>query len=388
MRNGIGAPPPELSPNPPARLRIFYLVSAVLLSAFWGACASPGDPIERKPPVAQAVTDLHAEQTANQVVLTFTLPTETVERRPLSSPLAIEIYRAIGAPGVDSEASMTLLATVPSTEVGHYASDGHVRYADLLRPDDFAQRDVAGASYSVRTRASVKKDSPPSNVAYVLIRPAFEPIADLQTQVTKSAIVLTWTRPAKILTGSSPPVTGYRLYRAESTKREASAGESMPLTKIGESESARFEDTQFDFGRTYVYSVRSVIGSGIDAVESADSNLVTITPRDTFPPAAPSDLVVALVPRQVDAPAYLELSWAISSETDVAGYNVYRSEKEGARGEQLNTELLRTPVFRDMNVQTGHRYVYTVTAVDRFGNESNASEVVTASVPAEGQPTP
>ena len=36
----------------------------------------------------------------------------------------------------------------------------------------------------------------------------------------------------------------------------------------------------------------------------------------------------------------------------------------------LNTDLLLTPAFRDMNVQPGHRYFYTVTAVDRAGNES------------------
>jgi hypothetical protein len=385
--NGIGAPSPELVRNSYARSTVFLLVT---LTCWWGGCASPGDPVERKPPVAQSVSDLRAEQTANQVVLTFTLPTETVDRRRLTHPLEIEIYRGIGAPGVDSEAHMTLLATVPSAEVNQYASEGHLRYVDSLKPQDFAQRDVAGASYSIRTRASVKKDSNSSNIAYLLIRPALEPIADLKTQTTQSAIVLTWTAPGKTLTGSTPPVAGYRIYRAEATTAEAATGESpkTPLTRIGESQSPLFQDTQFEFGKRYVYSVRSVVGSGAEELESADSNLVTITPRDTFPPAAPQGLVVAQMPRQADTPAHLELSWAISAETDVAGYNVYRSEQTAARGIRLNTELLLTPAFRDMNVQTGRRYFYTVTAVDRFGNESQPSEVVSGGVPAEGQPTP
>jgi len=386
MQNGIGAPLPELFENPYAHGSVFHLAMALfVLSQVLGGCASPSEPVERKPPVAEAVTDLRAEQTANQVVLTFTLPTETVDRRPLSDPLAIEIYRGIGAPGADSEAHMSLLVTVPSAEASQYASQGHVRYVDSLEPQDFAQRNVAGASYSVRTRASVKKDSESSNVAYLLIRPAFEPIADLQTRVTPSAIVLSWTAPAKTLTGSSPPVTGYRMYRAEVSSGESSR---TPLAKIGESESPAFEDAQFEFGKTYLYSVRSVVGSGVEALESADSNLVTITPRDTFPPAAPLGLVVAVVPREADTPAHLELSWAISPETDVAGYNVYRSDEAGSQGVHLNPELLLTPAFRDMNVQTGHPYFYAVTAVDRFGNESPASETVSSGVPAESQPTP
>ena len=99
-------------------------------------------------------------------------------------------------------------------------------------------------------------------------------------------------------------------------------------------------------------------------------------------------LVVALVPRGADTPAHLELSWAISPETDVAGYNVYRSEQAGAPGTRLTTDLLLTPAFRDMNVEPGHRYLYTVTAVDRSGNESPASEAISGGVPAESQPAP
>jgi hypothetical protein len=331
-------------------------------------------------------------QTANDVVLSFTLPTETVDRRPLSQPPAIEIYRGIGNPGGGSQANMSLLATIPSAAVGQYVAQGRARYVDSLKPEDFARREVAGASYSIRTRASEKKDSEPSNVAYLLIRPALDPIADLKTQVTHPAIALTWTAPAKTFTGSTPPVSVYRIYRAESEPIADGNAESpklkSPPAKIGDSDSPMFQDIQFEFGKTYVYSVRSVVGSGVQALESADSNLAVVTPRDIFPPSAPQGLVIALVPGQAGTPAHLELSWAVSPETDIAGYNVYRSEEAGASGTRLNTELLLTPAFRDMNVQPGHRYFYTVTAVDRSGNESSLSEAVSGGVPAESQPNP
>lgn len=364
-----------------------FRISIFVLLLCLGGCASPSEPLERKPVVAQTISDLSVSQSGNEIALSFTLPTETVDRRPLTQPISIEIYRGIGPPGAASEAHMALLATIPSGEVDQYARQGHIRYVDSLKAEDFTgQGDLAGACYAIRTRASAKKDSDPSNIAYLQIRAAFEPIADLKTQVTQSAIILTWSPPAKTLTGSTPSVVSYQIYRGESSPAAEAREPSGPLlVKIGESDSPMFQDTQFEFGRTYVYSVRSVVGSGNEALESSDSNPVTITPRDTFPPAAPKELVVALVPKEGETPAQFELSWAISPETDVAGYNVYRTEQASAPGARLNSELLLTPAFRDMNVQPGHRYSYTVTAVDRSGNESVASEAVFGSVPAENQ---
>ena len=87
------------------------------------------------------------------------------------------------------------------------------------------------------------------------------------------------------------------------------------------------------------------------------------------------------IPAQGAAPAYLDLSWSISAENDIAGYNIYRSEQEGAAGRKQNPELLLTPAFRDMNAVPGRRYFYTVTAVDRVGNESPASAAASGEVP-------
>jgi len=393
MENGIGAPSLELSRNSCASSAGFCIFfGALLCSLVLIGCAAPSEPVERKPPVPQTVTDLAATQTANDVALTFTLPSETVDRRPLKDTPAIEIYRGLGDPGADSRAHMALLATIPSGAVNQYVAQGRARYVDHLKPEDFGQRNAAGASYSVRTPASEKKDSEPSNVAYLLIRPALDPIADLKTQVTHAAIVLTWTTPRRTLTGSTPPVASYRIYRAASEPAAAETAESpkleSPLAKVGEGDSTTFQDAQFEFGKTYAYSVRSVVGSGTEAVESADSNLAVVAARDVFPPAAPLGLVIAIVPEQGQTAAHFELSWAVSPETDIAGYNVYRSEQAGASGIRSNTELLLTPAFRDMNVQPGHRYFYTVTAVDRSGNESPSSEAVSGGEPAESQPNP
>jgi fibronectin type 3 domain-containing protein len=98
----------------------------------------------------------------------------------------------------------------------------------------------------------------------------------------------------------------------------------------------------------------------------------------------PQNLVAAVLPGADDA-RIVDLSWSINVESDLAGYRIYRSEREGERGRLLQTDPLPSPAFRDASVQTGHRYWYSVTAVDHAGNESPASE---ATVVDLSEPSP
>ena len=275
--------------------------------------------------------------------------------------------------------------------VDRYSDQGRVRYTDALSTEDFAQHAGNVAVYIVRTLASQKKPSANSNTASITIDPAPQAIDDLKADVTSSAIVLAWT-PPKPLMDATPTIAGYRVYRAEAAPTATAENPLLksPLARIGEMppDSQSFRDAQFNFGVTYVYSVRSFTQYPAGALESTDSNLEVITPRDTFAPAPPQGLVVVPVPAQVDVAAHTELSWAISPETDLAGYNVYRTEQAGVQPTRLNTELLLTPAFRDMNVQPGHIYFYTVTAVDGSGNESTSSAAVSVNVPVESHSTP
>lgn len=286
--------------------------------------------------------------------------------------------------------------------VDQYAVRGQVRYADSITAEDFANNAAKLVRYMVRTRASAKKTSPDSNAASLRIYPAPDSIEDMKVEVAHFRIALHWSAPQKTLTGSVPVIAGYRIYRGESETNVANstvnsatdvAGDTVakmksPLLKIGESDSPSFQDTHFEFDKTYVYSIRSVAQYDDAKIESADSKLVEVTPRDIFTPTAPQGLVAVLVPAQGDVPAHIELSWAVNPETDIAGYNIYRSEEANSRGTRLNIELLLTPVFRDMNTVPGRHYLYTITAVDRAGNESPSSVAVSGGVSAESQATP
>jgi hypothetical protein len=373
----------------------YFLTIILCLSG----CAAPGEPVPPQPVVPEAVTDLAARQSGDAVVLTFTLPKNSTERQPLAESPAIEIFRALESPGEKTAPENTpraLVYTIPSALVDTYLAGGQVRFADPLKPEAVAAYAGGQAVYTVRTRASKKKDSADSNVSAVRIYPVAVAIADLIAQVTKEAVVLTWTPPEKTTSGAALEApAGYRVYRAlVETGSEAEAAANPggpklagPLALVGVTPAPPYRDTQFEFGRTYVYTVRSVAQYENGSVESADSRVAIVAPRNTFPPAAPQGLAIVLVPATPQEPAHLELSWAISPEADVAGYNIYRGGEVGAPGARLNRDLLLTPVFRDMPGVPGRTYFYRVTAVDRAGNESAPSVPVSSAVPAEAGPT-
>ncbi len=375
-----------------------YPISHFLFSIFCfcalGGCAAPGEPQPKHPPVPQGVADLAARQEGDAVVLTFALPRKTIDDRPLVEPPAVEIYRGfLPAGAAPGRLSTRLVYTIPSALVDTYLAEGRVRFLDPLKPEELTKDAGGQMVYMVRTRASKRRASADSNLAAARVYPPPERIGDVRATVTETAVELSWSAPQRTTAGAAlAGLAGYRVYRAEiEPGAEAAAAQNpskaklkTPLELLAPTPAPAFRDTQFEFGRTYLYGVRSVAQYQADEVESADSQPLVVAPRDTFPPAAPKGLVAVLVPATPAAPAHIELSWAISPETDWAGYHVYRSEQgpeAPGPGERLTRELLLAPTFRDMGVLPGRRYTYRVTAVDRAGNESPLSAAASAEVP-------
>jgi hypothetical protein len=395
IRKGDFAPCPAAHSYAPRRPIFYFLFSIFILYG----CAAPGEPLERKPPTPDPVTDLNASQSGNDVILTFTLPRDSVERREIQKPISVNLYRNFepvppaNSSAATAPANPTLLLTIPPAMVDRYTVQGRVRFVDSLRAEDFS---AAGneAVYLVRTFVSPKKLSSSSNVAALTVYPPANPIADVKTVFSRSGVTLSWTPPEKTVIGAAPNIAFYRVFRAEmESSQNAGANPSatgnmeasnpkVPFARIAEAASPPYTDTQTELGKTYVYSVRSVAQYPGVQIESLDSDFATITPKDVFPPPAPQDLVAAFVPAAGGTAAYLDLSWSISAATDIAGYNVYRSEEASGPGTRVNSELLLTPAFRDMNALPGRTYFYTVTAIDRSGNESPASPPAAGSIPA------
>ncbi len=366
---------------------LLALAFCLLACALVAGCAAPGEPVARHPVVPVAVTDLVARQYGNAFALTFSLPARSMDREALAEHPTIEIYRAALLPGAtpDKKTTWRLAYTIPSEQVDPYLKGEHIEFRDPLTADDFAHAAELSVAYKVRTRAAKARASEDSNVVIGRIYPAPEAPRAVHVDVTESALVVNWAE-ASLPAGASS--SGYRVYRGvlesgqENLPQDLSHAKlKIPLELAGTSPSTDFRDSHFGFGTPYLYTVRTVAQFGADLVESADSAPAIVTPRDVFPPAAPTGLEITIIPATNQAPAYIELSWAIGPEGDLAGYSVYRSEGEDAPGERVSAETLPSPTFRDISVLPGRRYYYRVSALDRAGNESSKSSAVQADVP-------
>lgn len=375
---------PKSAPTAPAAVPVL-----LAFSVWCASCGAPGEPRPPSPPVPAAVTDLAARQSGDAVELVFTLPAKTVSDERLELPPAVEILRGEVRPDA-SPGSFRLVYTVPGALVDSYLKENRVVFSDPVDPAELRARSGALRAYRVRTRASLKRASADSNTVTVRLFPVAAPVASLEARLGESAIELVWPAPTRTSAGDSlPEVSGYRVYRGEldpaSPVDAAQARWRTPLALLAPSPVAGYRDQQFDFGKTYAYAVRSVVVTPGGPLESADSPMAVVRALDTFPPARPQAIVAAVLPGNPPDSLVVELSWSINLESDLAGYRVYRSEDQGSRGALLSVELLLTPAYRDTSVRPGRRYWYTVTAVDRAGNESEPG----ASEPVEVvQPSP
>ncbi len=365
---------------------------ALMLSALsvLAGCGAPGEPVAPSAQVPTPVTDLTARQAGDGVQLIFTLPSKTITGDKLSEAPSVEIFRgALKLDGTPDNKSFRVVYTIPGTMLDNYLAEGRVRFTDPVPPEDLRAHPGTTFVYRMRTRASRKRASADSNTVTSRVFPVPERIHSLQAHVTESAIELGWSAPARTSAGDPlPEISGYHVYRGELDPTSADAASEdlvrakwiSPLILLAPTLENSYRDASFAFGKTYLYTVRSVIIAENNPLESSDSIAAVVTPRDIFPPAAPQDLVAAVLPGTSPGSLQVDLSWSINLETDLAGYRVYRSEQQGDRGRLLTSDLLPTPAYRDTSVEPGHRYWYSVTAVDRAGNESSPSAPADAGV--------
>jgi hypothetical protein len=164
-----------------------------------------------------------------------------------------------------------------------------------------------------------------------------------------------------------PRKAGFQVYRRVGTGTYRLPLAHEPLVERNTT------DSTAPHGVTACYVVRAA--ASVDPlVESAASNEVCLEVRDVEPPAPPSGL--AVLPRQ----AGLEVLWTPSSESDLAGYRVYRQAAGEPRARVAEVELSRS-AWLDTTARPGVVYHYEVTAFDQDGNESAPTPATEASLP-------
>ncbi|HZE72369.1 MAG TPA: hypothetical protein VE135_22895 [Pyrinomonadaceae bacterium] len=335
----------------------------------------PLPPVER---VQQRTELLSGVQRGNQVILSWPAPQRNAPDSSVQSIRRIDVYRLAEKPGAplplteeEFGARSTLIGSVTYDQIKTAGQE--LNYIDTLE----LAGEPARLRYAIRYVNAAGQRAAFSN--FLLIEPAAR-IAQAPTltkvEIAEDGITLTWQAPAANIDGSTPVnLLGYNIYRMDESQTEISltALNSAPVS------GTQYTDKTFEFGQNYRYLVRSVsLGTEGAQVESLNSNTLTASPRDIFPPSAPVNLSI------VAAPGRISIFFPTNPEPDVVGYDIYRSTDESLpkeRWTKLNAAPLTRTTFQDENVESGKRYYYYLKAIDKTGNVSEPSEVVSEIVP-------
>jgi len=328
-------------------------------------------------------------------VVTFTYPDRLLNGDPLRDVASLEIYRADdsspaltaarpgargpGVPGDEApgSASRREAANVRLAEqaffreakrvdvlelpaIAERTRGATVAYRDPLGPLLSAAEPPKSLAYAVVSVRRGGERSPLSNI--VVLSPDVPPGPPVITSVTPEdgRICLEWLAPATDLVGRPASVGGYRVYRRTLPDEEYGAPlNAEPVTET------LFVDTTVPYGGQHVYTVRATLADK-PKVEGVPAEEVGVDYRDVFPPPAPSRLDA------LPEGALVRLIWEPVPAADLAGYVVFRAEGDGAPA-RLTPQPVTDTFFSDTTVTPGHRYRYTVVAVDAAGNASASS---------------
>lgn len=327
-----------------------WLLTAVAMIGLAG-CGYPGDPLPPALNIPLPITDLRAVQRGDRIVVEFTPIYRSTDNLLLEELQSVELRIGPKPQGafdlrtweqgakpfaVEFEKDKPVLMTVPSAQ--------------------FVNQSV---TVSARSFGPTGKPAHWSNTADLAIVPALDQPQDLKASAVPDGVRLDWqAQPAQ-------PQSGWRIFRRDDTP--------APPTKIAESQETHYVDATAEFGKSYTYAVQrfQVVPTG--QAESVPSNLVPISPKDTFPPAVPQSVAIQ------QGLQSLELSWERNTEEDFRGYQVWRAEGEAPL--QKLGELITAPAFSDSGIISQKRYRYAVSAVDASGNESAQSAPVSGVAP-------
>jgi hypothetical protein len=348
-----------------------FIFFSLLISAGCGKRKPPLPPVEK---VAQRV-EISGFQRGNKITLTWRMAARNASDGSVLNISRVDIYRLTEAANSASTISeeefasrSTLIATVPITDADFAGKQ--MTFDDTL---SFAGQ-AARIRYAVRFANATGQKAGFSN--FLLIEPTAKVAdvpQDLSSNVSQNSIEIRWTPPTRNIDGSVPAnILGFNVYRIDE-KNTQKILNSSPVT------SNEFADKSFEFEKNYNYFVRTVsLGSNGVPLESADSSVIKVFPKDTFPPNAPAAITIAASLNTIS------IFFASNIENDIAGYRVYRSTDRNLPKSEwslLTPQLLTTNTFQDTGVESGKTYYYYLTAVDKFGNVSEISETVGETIP-------
>jgi hypothetical protein len=317
-------------------MRVALTIAALLALA---GCGYVGEPLPPASNFPSAVTDLTARQAGDRLEIRATLPEQTLEGLPITKPgeMELRVGPNPGAPFVTER----WLASTRQVPLAWPPDKRSLTYS--LPAADWAGQDIVLGMRLANPKGRFAGFS--NLVAIRVVEPLAQP-ANLRFTEQVEGIRLVWE-------GVEREGIRYRVFKKEQGQKEPAPVLAATTVK------PEHLDESITYGRNYEYSVQGFLG---EAAESLPSATLNVTPKDTFPPAAPTGLTV------IEGAQSNEIAWDRATEFDFAFYRVYRAVDDGEFAKLAETGA--TPSYSDRALQPGRRYRYAVTAVDERGNES------------------
>ena len=346
-------------------------------------CGTPGAPQPPSLNLPDAVTDLSATRAGNQVALTWTMPKRNTDKLLLKDSIAVRICRREGTDKTCAVAGSDLLLAPASGGV----------FTDTL-PAALAVGAPHPLSYFVELRNRNGRSAGLSNPAVILAGDAPAPVTGLSAEVRKQGVNLRWAAIAdqpstsirlhrKLLTPpAAEPHAGLLAPQPERLEESLLVDTCAPVAHTG---LCRALDKNIRFGQIYEYRAQRVARVKVDGkmIELAGeiSAPIRVEALDVFPPEAPTNLAAVATTGESGAAPAIDLSWQPVTDSDLAGYAVYRREGDAPWQRISPAEPLVPPDFHDALVQPGHTYRYAVSSIDQGGHESARSAETEETVP-------
>ncbi|MCP4217712.1 MAG: fibronectin type III domain-containing protein [bacterium] len=248
----------------------------------------------------------------------------------------------------------------------------------------FKLEDLAGKAHFVTIRYFYgKKKSPYTRVAFLHTMAPVHPVSDLKITKENKLLMLQWSKPETDMTGNPVAnIAGYKIFRKVVRDKQAPTSETSenaeePAQEIAEVFTLRnlnpvlteyFEDKDTGRDGRYHYYISTVLSK---VIESAPSEPVAVDVTDLYAPDPPRNVV------SFRASDHMFLTWKPVPDSDFSHYKVYRRIGENEDEPfTLIAESVTDTQFKDKSLRRNTLYFYTVTAVDKRGNESEYSNIV------------
>lgn len=347
------------------------LLAALVLAA---ACGKRGAPIPPRERVQQRV-ELSGFQRGDQIVLSWKMPARNAPKGSVLHIQRADIYRLAEPVSAKLELSEQDFADRATLIAALRIDDSDFGLKEIIHRDN-----IQFTGQSVRLRYAVRLANAAGQKAAFSNALVIEPAAkvaghplELTAEASQEAVRLRWQAPVTNIDGSPVSILGYNVYRSASMQESARLLNSTPIP------ATNYDDELFEFEKDYFYFVRAVsVGLQAEPVESRESAIVRFRAVDTFPPSQPTAITIAA------APGTMSIFFAANPELDVIGYHIYRStDPQLPKPEwlRLTDKPLTENLYRDEKVEPGKTYFYYITAIDKFGNVSIPSDIVSDVAP-------